>query len=329
MSFAPRRIVPRLITVAATVAVLAGTSLTIANAATASTKPNVPAAVTGPATLPKPAIAGPGDAPLGGVVPGRTGSAVTASEKAQSIHRERTLALVKSSAGTSTVKAAAVEHPAAGVYFSGLSTSTGIRANHSVFYGTGDHTISTDVLYAPTVMPPSNACIEITTAYTSGNPVVWAWDWCASGDSGVAKEIAIDASFVSTYTTQVNGVPAYSVEISKTNSSNNTWTAYLYNFASGTWDTFWSRSGTSQIGSDGWDVFEPYVTRNPSTGIGYYCTSMTGRKFEASTIQVKVNDTWSNASASTSAFRYSLDLTCGSQLTWTQPALDSWSAVLS
>jgi hypothetical protein len=328
MSYAPHRTFSRLITAAAAAAVLAGTCLTIANAATAATTPAASPVVTGPATLPKPAIAGSGNAPLGGVVPGRTGTAITASARAQSLHRERTLARLKSTAGNST-KLDAVEHPAAGVYFDGLTTSTGIRANHSVFYGTGDRTISTDVVYAPTVMPPSNACMEITTAYTPVRPVVWAWDWCAQGNSGVAKEISIDANFVATYTTPVNGLPAYSVDISKTDASNNTWTAYLYNFANGTWDTFWTRSGTSQIGSNGWDVFELYVTRNPSTGTGYFCTSMKGRTFEATAIQVKINGTWTDASSSTRASRYSLDLTCGSQLAWSQPTLAAWSATLN
>lgn len=329
MPLTPRRIAPRLLAVSAGLAVIAGSSLTITNAAAASTTPAGPAAVAGPASLPKPAVAGPGNAPVGGVVPGRTGSAITTSEQIQAVHRARTLAWVKSAAAEKSTNVAAVEHPAAGVYFSGLTNSTGIRATHSVFYGTGDHTIATDVLYAPTLMPPSNACMEITTAYVPADPIVWAWDWCATGNSGVAKEVRIDAGFVATYTTPVNGLPAYSVEISKTNASNNTWTAYLYNFAKGTWDTFWTRSGTSQIGSDGWDVFEPYVTRNPSTGVGYYCTSMAGRKFEANTIQVKVNDVWANASSANRASRYSLDLTCGSHLTWSQPTLDAWSAALS
>ncbi|GIE93046.1 hypothetical protein [Paractinoplanes rishiriensis] len=317
MPFTPRRIASKLIAVSAGLAIIAGTNLALAGAAAA--------AVAGPGTLPKPAVAGPGDAPLGGVVPGRTGTAITASAEVQSLHRDRTLARVRS--GGDSI--AAVEHPAAGVYFSGLTTSAGIRATHSVFYGTGDRTVSTDVLYAPTVQPPSSACIEITTAYTPRYPVVWAWDWCAQGNSGVAKEIRIDANFVATYTTAVNGLPAYSVDISKTNASNNTWTAYLYNFASGTWDTFWTRSGTSQIGNNGWDVFEPYVTRNPSTGVGYYCESMTGRKFEATAIQVKINNAWTNAAPENRASRYSLDLTCGSRLTWSQPALHAWSATIN
>ncbi|GAA1596357.1 hypothetical protein [Actinoplanes couchii] len=320
MTFVPRR----LVIAAATVAVIAGSAVALPNVAAASTTPSTAAA----ATLPKPAIAGPGSAPLGGVVPGRTGSAVTASARAQSLHRESTLARIGAQSSGNATKEA-VEHPAAGVYFSGLTSSTGIRANHSVFYGAGDRTVPTDVLYAPTVMPPSNACIEITTAYTSRNPVVWAWDWCASGGSGVAKEVTINAGFVATYTTPVNGSPAYSVEISKTNASNNTWTAYLYNFATGTWDTFWTRAGTSQIGADGWDVFEPYVTRNPATGVGYYCTSMAGQRFEASKIQVKVNGAWADASSSNRAVRYSLDLTCGSHLAWSQPNLANWSATLS
>jgi len=288
----------------------------------AGTATAVPARTDRP-TLPRPAVAGTGDAPLGGVVPGRTGSQIRAGAEAQARHRERALAR-SGQPGT----AAAQEHPAAGAYFTNQRAATAIRATHTVFYGTGDRTRTGDVVYAPTVMPPSNACIEITTAYTWDAPVVWAWDWC-SGNSGVAKEIAINASFVSTYTTPVNGLPAYSVDIQRTNAGTNTWTAYLYNFRNGTWDTFWSKSGTSQIGIHGWDVFEPYVTRNPSTGLGYYCASMAGRTFEARGIQVRVNGTYQNASASTGASRYWIDLACGSRLRWTQNDLATWSATIS
>jgi hypothetical protein len=310
MPFSPRQVIAGLIAVA--------TGLTLAtttgSAAQADARP----------TLPKPAVAGPGDAPLGGVVPGRTGSDIRASAEARAAHRERSLERAgKSGQGV----AAAQEHPAAGTYFTSQSQSTGIRATHSVFYGTGERTKAGDVVYAPTLMPPSNSCVEITTAYTDGAPVVWAWDWCTT--SNVAKETVINASFVSTYTTSVNGLPAYSVDIEKTNAGNNTWTAYLYNFRNGTWDTFWTKSGTSQIGTPGWDVFELYVTRDPSTGRGYFCSSMGGRTFEARSIQVRLGGTYQDASSSTGASYYrGQDLTCGSGLQWTQNNLANWSAAV-
>ncbi|GIJ46811.1 hypothetical protein Val02_36970 [Virgisporangium aliadipatigenens] len=296
-------------------------SLTVGLAAATSVGPAAAHADTRP-TLPRPEVAGAGDAPLGGVVPGRTGADIRASVEAQAAHRERALAR----AGGVTV--AAQEHPAAGTYFSRQSQSTAIRATHTVFYGTGDRTRVGDVVYAPTLMPPSSACLEITTAYTWDAPALWAWDWCTD-NPGVGKEVPLNANFVSTYTTPVNGLPAYSIDIQKTNAATNTWTAYLYNFKNGRWDTFWAKSGTSQIGQNGWDVFEPYVTRNPSTGLGYYCATMAGRTFEARGIQVRVNGTYQNASASTGASYYWIDLACGSRLRWTQNDLANWSARIS
>ncbi|GAA1835573.1 hypothetical protein GCM10009682_62140 [Luedemannella flava] len=333
MPYTLRRLTPRLIAIATGLAVVAGTGYAVANADTGPSKQVAAPSVDTRTTLPKPAAAGPGDAPIGGEVPGRTGSAIRATAGAQAAHRARSLARAGKSApdadASASAAAAAQEHPAAGTYFTKLATSTGIRATHSVFYGSGDTTRTGDVVYAPTLMPPSSACIEITTAYTWDAPVVWAWDWCSS-NSGVAKEIPINATFVRTYTTQVNGLPAYSVIIQKTNTANNTWTAYLYNYARGAWDTFWTKSGTSQIGVRGWDVFEPYLTRNPSTGLGYYCATMKGRAFETTGIQVRVNGVYTNASSTVGASYYpTMDLGCGSRLKWTQTNLTSWRATIS
>ncbi|WP_051467909.1 hypothetical protein [Actinomadura oligospora] len=181
--------------------------------------------------------------------------------------------------------------PAAGTH-DGLMATHSVDPSYRVSY-------SEDFTYAPTTKAASS-CMEVTTVYSQavGNEL-WAWDWCGSG--GPAVELPMDASFERTYTTQVNGHAAYTVQLVRTNASTNAWTAYLYNHTTNTWNSFFSKSGRDTSGLRyGWDIFEIYASRDPSTGNAYYCADAKNVVFESSSIKLRHSTTWTPASPSDS-----------------------------
>ncbi len=155
--------------------------------------------------------------------------------------------------------------------------------------------VSGDVVYAPTLKPAGPSCVENVTAYQNGQaPQVWAWDWC--GSQGPAKTLNIDDNFIKTYTQQVNGHPAYSVQEVQTDAGGNAWTTYLYNYTTKSWEQFFSSSGTDQskLGY-GWDIFEIYASPQPN-----YCDDMGSDVYESSSIQSRrggASGSWSPITA--------------------------------
>jgi hypothetical protein len=197
--------------------------------------------------------------------------------------------------------------------------------------GTTSRTGDQEVVYAPTALPPGGSCIEVTTAYLSEGAVVWAWDWC-NGRDDVGKLVTIDSSFLASYTTQVDGRPAYTVDVHRTSTANNTWTSYLYNYSTHVWDVFYTSSGTFDLTEDyGWNVFEVYSTVNPATGHGYYCTDLDGHALASTDGQVQTNGTWTAISRENSFLDDYLNgasLNCPSlTLSMTHPN-DSWVATI-
>ncbi|WP_067900951.1 hypothetical protein [Actinomadura chibensis] len=183
--------------------------------------------------------------------------------------------------------------PAAGSH-DGMQATQSVDTSYKVSFN-GDFT------YTPTIKA-AGSCMEITTVYsvTVGNEI-WAWDWC--GGNGPKKEVKMDASFMSTYTSNVNGHPAYSVQLVKTGGGN-AWSAYLYNQTTKAWELFYSKSGTdtSEL-KYGWDIFEIYATRDSSTGNAYYCKDAKNVVFESSSIQLRQNNAWRPASPSDSPWQ--------------------------
>jgi hypothetical protein len=282
------------------------------------------------------------DAPVLGTVPGLTGAAAeraagAAATRFRSMATDRGRQMRAAAAGTGIDRAGRAAlaaddlHTAWGTAFA-QPTGKGLKATHSVFTGAAAVTHGGDVVYAPTSLPSGGACMEMTTAYTSGGPVLWAWDWCG-GNAGVGKLVNIDAGFLTTYTTTVNGQAAYSTDIHQTNPTSNTWSSYLYNYQTHAWDVFYTSSGTYDLGDKGfgWDMFEIYSTRNPATNAAWYCSSMAGERFEASSIQINLNSTWS-AATSANSYSYGDPPPPGSQfdcpaLTFTMVhANDDWTA---
>lgn len=339
-----RRLLPYLAVVSA---LAAGGVVTAAATSSASTRsaatPSAAGAAAGHATA---QYGIPTSTRIGGTVAGLSGAA---AEKAFGSdiarYRDEALRRIKDataragstgSAGSSVAAAPAAspsaktEHPARGTYVYARSGGKGVKATQSVFNGPGSTTRDgNNVVYAPTLMAPGGSCIEMTTAYTSTGPVLWAWNWC--GASGPGKTVKIDAGFMAKYTTVVNGLPSYSVDIHQTSATGNQWTAYLYNVQTKAWDVFYTRSGAFTLGPSykvsGWDIFELYFTRDASNK-AYYCTSMKGKTFASSGLQVKVNNTWSAAGPGNAQPATGGDLGCPS-LTFTSPNLSQWTASIA
>lgn len=275
---------------------LAATALATATAATllASPAAGAPAAPAGPAapvaTLPRPAADLPAlrgaTAPVLGTVPGRTGAAAVAAA-GPAADRFRAARLGASAGGA---QPAATLHTDWGVFLPD-SMSSGLQATQSVLPGVTTQG-SNDWLYAPTAKSANNSCIELTTAYTPTGPKLWAWDWC--GPDTVGKLVNLDSNFMSTYTTTVNGLPAYSMNESLTNAGTNAWTVSLFNYRTHAWDTFYSKSGTEDLNFPfGWNTYEVY------TDNGFFCTATAGKAIESSDIRVFANGAWTPATPTT------------------------------
>jgi hypothetical protein len=247
-------------------------------------------------------------APVMGVVPGLTGTAAPRAAGAAADHFRQHAAerIARSNqavrgSGRSPDSVPAVRavqlHDAWGIFFRD-NASQGLQATHSVLNGVT--TTGGDYLYAPTALPPGGACIEMTTAYTPEGPKLWGWDWCGGRDT-IGKVVDMDATFLATYTTMVNGRPAYSMDEHKTSTTANAWTVYLFNYKTHAFDTFMSSTGPKDIPGSSWDFFEIYTSVNPSTGAGHYCQNAAGTAIEASSVKVYQGGAWTPADATNSS----------------------------
>jgi hypothetical protein len=176
---------------------------------------------------------------------------------------------------------------------------------------------SPDTVYSPTLDPSAIDCIEVTTIYNSSGDYVGAWDWCASSP-GFDMVAQVDSSFLDDYSTTSGGQAFYSVQDVQTDPTTNSWTAYLYNYSTGEWDTFYTSANTDKLSQSGggWDADEVYSDYNSATGEGYYCTSMAGATFETEGLQYEFSSggAWTPATAANSniniAYPRGLDEAC-------------------
>lgn len=209
------------------------------------------------------------------------------------------------------------------------SASEGAQATHTVNPDISMSPDNPDVVYAPTLDPSGKTCIEVTTYYWKYGNAVAAWDWCAASP-GFAAIIPIDTYFVNTYTTTFQGRPAYTVQDVQTNPVTNSWTAYLYNYTTSSWDTVFTSANTSKLTEThgGWDMFEVYTNYNPDTNEGYYCTETVGAEFHASNIKIRTGGTWNtlttaNSSVTPPSSVSNADFGC-SGLTFSLPTANSY-----
>ncbi|MGM1063465.1 carbohydrate-binding protein [Saccharothrix sp. Mg75] len=181
-------------------------------------------------------------------------------------------------------------------------SSDGAQATHTVNPGISIPAGNPDVVYAPTLVPSGKSCIEVTTFYWQGGNGVGAWDWCAASP-GFAAVAWINSGFTSTYTTPFQGLPAYTVLDVQTNAVTNSWTAYLYNYTTSSWDALFTSADTAKLSEThgGWNMFEVYTEYNAATGQGHYCTETYGTQYHAANMQIKVGGTWSALTTSNSS----------------------------
>jgi len=299
---------------------------------TAPVRPAAPAA--SQSATPRP------DAPHGGtIVPGVTGAAarkqdppVTASQRFSQLnaasHAAASTGAAKAGAGSPlpSAKASAAKPstltPWSGELHGGWGTSPnqtiyGAQATQSLEPGIVAPTTGSQFIYSPTLDPSGIDTIEMTTIYDGNGNYIGAWDWGAA-NPGFAKTAAINSTFLATYATQVSGQYYYSVQNVQTDPAANTWTAYLYNYTTGAWDTFYSSSNTGKLSNSGggWDMDEVYTDYNTSTGEGDYCTLTKGDVFASTNLQYQLSPggSWTPATASNSSVNLSaprgVDLGC-------------------
>lgn len=200
--------------------------------------------------------------------------------------------------GDSVVRPLLSIHPAQGTAFKSLSGADGSCATQSVSTQLTVHDSGTTI-YTPTMYPPGGSCVELVTVYTRSVRSVSAWDWCRSVN--FAASVTINSSFLTTYT---GGTGAYTGRVIKTSAASNTWSAALYNYSTGKWDTLFTQSGTNQSGrTDGWDIEELYSTVD-SSGQASSCSDMANLTFESSNISVRTNGAWSPATSTNSDTHY-------------------------
>jgi len=197
--------------------------------------------------------------------------------------------------GTATYGVRAQTHPAQGTSLK--SGNYGACATQSISTNLTVRSSSTTI-YSPTMYPPGNSCIELVTVYVTNERAVGAWDWC----NGVTfrKEVPLDSNFVSTYT---DGASNYTARVYRTAASGNSWTAYLLNYRTNAWDSFYTSRGTSQTGRDtGWVIDEEYSDINGSTASA--CADRAGKRFESQNISVYNGSGWVTASSANADGRW-------------------------
>ena len=267
------------------------------------------------------------DAPVSGkLVPALRGAAAAAATTYVSQKfREQSTARTQGVAPAITPWSGSL-HSAWGAF--PTNASNGAQATHTINPNVQIPAGNPDIIYAPTLDPSGKTCIEVSTYYWQGGNAVGAWDWCAASP-GFAAVAGLDANFVSTYTTTVNGHPAYKVRDIQTNATTNSWTAYLFNYTTNSWDALYTSANTSKLSQThgGWDMFEVYTTYNPATSEGYYCGPTVGSTWAASDIQTRFGTTWqtltpSNSSIQSPATLNNADFGC-QNLTFTIPTANS------
>ncbi len=182
-------------------------------------------------------------------------------------------------------------------------TIYGAQATQSLNPGVAFSSADSDYVYSPTLDPSGIGCIEISTIYDGGGDYVGAWDWCAASP-GFAKTVAVDPTFLATYSTTVGGQPYYTVQDVQTDPTANSWTAYLYNYTTSEWDPFYTSASTTPLSNvgGGWDMNEVYTTYNATTGEGGYCTDTSGTTWATTGLmyQLSSGGTWTPATTANS-----------------------------
>jgi Ricin-type beta-trefoil lectin domain len=194
-------------------------------------------------------------------------------------------------------------------------TIYGAQATQSLDPGITVPSSSQDVLFTPTLDPSAIDCIEMTTAYFGGVVQVDAFDWCKANPTW-GKITDVSTSFLGSYATTVNGHYFYSVQDVQTNPTTNSWTAYLYNYQTKAWDTYYTSASTSKLSGvgGGWDMDEVYTNYNAATAEGAYCTQTSGSLWESTGLQYQLTTGGAWTAATNANSRVGLTYPTGSFL---------------
>lgn len=211
--------------------------------------------------------------------------------------------------GTDAGAAAATTLPSSGHYGWGTHNDIwdiGGQATQEVDLNLQLPASDPDTIYAPTFVPAAISCIEMVTVYNNSGSYVAAYDWCANGGLGLFAKLSTLSS-LSAYITQtwngISNVPAYTVQDVQTDPSTNSWTAYLFNYQTHTFDPFWTSAGTDKYSQSGsrWEWFEVYWNLNPNTGQAYYCTDAAGAQWGTTALAYEpYQNFWEEATPSNS-----------------------------
>jgi hypothetical protein len=317
-----------------------------------------PAAAVNPATPAAPvsspslraAIPSPGAPHSGKVIPGLTGAAASKNDPpASASQRFAQLNAIgqaarKANAGHPAAAAGSAGRvtPAMGSWSGDFHGAWGTFPSQTIYGAQATQSLNpalvapktgSQFIYAPTMDPSGIDTIEMSAIYDAGGNYIGAWDW-GSANPSFAKTAAINSSFLATYATKVSGLYFYSLQNVQTDATTNTWTAYLYNYTTKAWDTFYSSSDTGKLSNSGggWDMDEVYTVYNSSTHEGEYCTSSYGDTFESTGLQYQLSTggAWTPATTANSttspAYPRGADLGCAN-LDYALPTENSTFAV--
>jgi hypothetical protein len=172
---------------------------------------------------------------------------------------------------------------------------------------------SGDTIYSPTLDPSALTCIEVSTVYVGGADYVGAWNWCAASPGWGVLTVDNTSAFQSKYTTVISGRRFYTIQDVQTNATTNQWTAYLYNYSTGAWDTFFQSASTSKLSQSGggWDMDEVYTAYNASTLSGAYCNQIGTADWESTNLTYLIGGSWVAASPSNANTVYPSGLSIG------------------
>ena len=186
---------------------------------------------------------------------------------------------------------------------------------------------SGDTIYSPTLDPSSIDCIEVTTDYVGGADYIGAWNWCETNPTWGSLTPDQTSSFQTNYTTVTSGRRFYTVEDVQTNATTNQWTAYLYNYSTGNWDTLFQSANTSKLSQSGggWDMDEVYATYDASTQSATYCNQIGGADWESTDLTYLIGGSWVAASPSNANTTYPSGMNIGCPAAhFTTPDLYGW-----
>lgn len=183
-------------------------------------------------------------------------------------------------------------------------------ANQSVYPNLTFKSGSNSYLYAPTMLAANRACIEVVTAYSSGPPAIWTWNWCSSTVQNPARLFVVSPAFISKYVRDLGAnVGQYTVQTSLL-PDGKTWAAKLYDYQTSAWDAIYTATGSSLSdgGTTGWDFFEEHAAVD-SQNQSDYCKLLPST-FASTNIQVSYDRTkYSKLTANASTLNQN-SLTC-------------------